>query len=117
MVFCPVTVLGGLPVIAQVWFSGDDGGVDALFWQRRYRGKILKGSRLSSRMMEKVENYSSYWASDVLEYASDWLGYNCPTQYNTGYNLSGGSYVEGEYSEEYKLLNPSHFRISGEIEI
>ena len=101
MVYVPVTVLGGLPVIANVWFSGPDyegeydAGVDELFWQKRDGSR---GAPLSQRVIDRIEK-ESYWEADVTEQANDWLGCHCPTRYRDGR-------VEGNYSDEYRKLNP-----------
>jgi hypothetical protein len=102
MVFVPVTVLGGLPVIADVWFSGPDywgeydAGVDGLYWRKNDGSK---GKPLSAKVMEKIER-ESYWDAHVTEQANDWLSVNVPTIH------SDGTY-EGIYTEEYLLLNPT----------
>jgi hypothetical protein len=101
MVFVPVTILGGLPVIAEVWFSGPDyngeydAGVDSLSWQK-HDGSI--GKPLSEKVMARVEK-ETYWQAYVTEQANDWLSGNVPIRYNDGH-------IEGEYSEEYLRLNP-----------
>lgn len=101
MVYCPVTVLGGLPVIADVWFSGPDyegeydAGVDALYWMKRDGSR---GKELSQKVMDRIEK-QSYWDAYVTEQANEWLSVSIPTYHRDGR-------VEGEYSEEYLLLNP-----------
>lgn len=103
MTYVPVTVLGGLPVIADVWFSGPDyygeydSGADALFWRKR---DGTRGKELSLAMMERVEKLDGDWQAYVTEQASDWLGDNCPTRYSNGHQ-------EGTWSDEYRKLNPS----------
>jgi hypothetical protein len=79
MPFAPATVLGGLPVIAEVWFDGPDwqgehdAGVDALYWQKR-DGSC--GKPLSQRIMDRVEKHDPYWQAHVTEQASDWIAYH-----------------------------------------
>lgn len=69
----PATILGGLPVIAEVWFSGPDyqgeynAGVDGLYWQRR---DGTAGSQLSEKVMSRLPDY---WQGDVIEQVSDYL--------------------------------------------
>lgn len=100
MVFVPVTVLGGLPVIADVWFDCDyegnyDAGCDGLYWIKRDGSK---GAPLSQKVMDRVES-GDYWDAYVTEQANDWLSVNCPTVYSDGRE-------EGDWSPEYLLLNP-----------
>lgn len=100
MVYCPVTVLGGLPVIADVWFSGPDywgeydAGVDGLYWQKRDGSK---GKELSQKVMDRIEK-EQYWEADVTEQANEWLAFNVPT-------YSKGVLVEGEFTEDWIQLN------------
>lgn len=100
MVLVPVTVLGGLPVIADVWFSGPDyfgeydAGVNELFW-RKSDGS--KGKPLPPRIMGRVER-ENYWEANVTEQANDWLSCHTPIRYPDGRQ-------DGEWSEEYILLN------------
>lgn len=95
----PVTIKGGLPVIAEVWFSGPDyhgeydAGVDALYWRKR---DGTPGKELSQHIIDGLDDY---WEAYVTEQADDWLGYNCPTRCRDGRE-------EGAYSEEYLKLNP-----------
>lgn len=101
MVYVPVTILGGLPVIASVWFSGPDyygeydAGCDNLYWQR---ADGSRGKEVSKKIYDRCEKYDSFWQSMVTEQANDWLGCNCPTRYSNGEE-------EGDWSEEYILLN------------
>ena len=71
-------MLGGLPVIAEVWFSrgdgwrtDDDAGVDALYWQKRDGSK---GAPLSQKIMDRIEK-QDYWECDVIDQVSDYLAY------------------------------------------
>ncbi len=70
------TILGGLPIVADVWFSGPDyfgeydSGVDGLYWRRR---DGLAGKRLSDSLMARVEKRDPHWESNVIEEANDWL--------------------------------------------
>lgn len=102
MVFVPATILGGLPVIADVWFSrgdgwmtDDDAGVNAIYWEKR---DGTCGKEVSAKVYARLDK-TDYWQAYVTEQASDWLGCNCPTRYSDGR-------IVGEYSEEYLKLNP-----------
>lgn len=101
MFFCPVTVLGGLPVIADVWFSGPDydgeydAGVDGLYWRK---ADGTKGKELSQKVIDRIDK-EQYWQAHVVEQANDWLSFSVPTHHRDGR-------VEGEYSEEFLELNP-----------
>lgn len=76
MVMGPCTVLGGLPAMAECWFSGPDYfgeydcGVDHLYWQKKDGSK---GSEFSQKMYDRVEKYDTYWQGHVTEQVSDWL--------------------------------------------
>lgn len=100
MVMVRATVLGGLPVIADVWFSGPDYqgeydcGVNGLFWEKR-DGTV--GAPLSQKIMDRIEK-QDYWEAYITEQADEWLGANCPVRYSDGRE-------EGEYSEDYLRLN------------
>lgn len=95
MVFVPATVLGGLPVVAEVWFSGPDyegeydAGCDGLYWPKR---DGTRGAPLSEKVMARVEK-ESFWDAYVIEQANDWLGYNARDEND---NLT----------QEYLALNP-----------
>lgn len=71
----PVTVCGGLPLIADVWFSGPDyfgeydSEVTALYWMKR-NGE--RGKQVSERFMESLEKRNPYWQGDVTEQVSDY---------------------------------------------
>lgn len=101
MVFVPATVLGGLPVIAEVWFSGPDNngeydaGVDGLYWRKR---DGTRGKELSQRVVARIEKQDSYWQAYITEQANDWLSDSVPIRYSDGR-------IEGDYSEEYLKLN------------
>lgn len=79
MVDVAVTILGGLPVIADVWFSGPDyqgeydSGVNAIYWLKTKHGG--KGNEVSQNVYDRLEKYDSYWQADVTERASDALAY------------------------------------------
>lgn len=100
MVKVPCSILGGLPVIADVWFSGPDyfgeydAGCDKLFWQKR-DGSC--GKEISQKIYDRLDKYDSYWEASITEQANDWLSENTPTKYKT--------HTVGEYSPEYLLLN------------
>lgn len=73
-----VSVLGGLPVIADVWFSGPhyfgeyDAGVNALYWARR---DGTRGKEVSQKIYDKLDKRDPYWQADVTERASEALAY------------------------------------------
>lgn len=76
----PVTVLGGLPLIADVWFTrgdgystDDDAGVDALYWRKR---DGTAGKEISEAMYERINKQDEWWEAYVTEQASDWLAYS-----------------------------------------
>lgn len=71
--------MGGLPVIAEVWFTrgdgwmtDDDAGVDALYWIKR---DGTKGKRLSDALMEKIARKDPWWEVDVTEAVSEQLAH------------------------------------------
>lgn len=73
------TVLGGLPVIAEVWFTRGDGwltddsaGVDCLYWAKR---DGTKGKPLSEKIMARIEKSDPYWQCDVIDRVSEQLAY------------------------------------------
>ncbi len=74
----PVTILGGLPVIADVWFSrgdgwmtDDDAGVNALYWRKKDGSK---GAPVSQAILGRLDKMA-HWEADVTEQASEWLAY------------------------------------------
>ena len=73
-----VSVLGGLPVIADVWFSGPDyfgeydAGVNALYWAKR---DGTKGKEVSQKIYDKLDKRDPYWQADVTERVSEALAY------------------------------------------
>lgn len=75
---CPVTILGGLPVIAEVWFSGPDyygeydAGVDGIYWQKRDGSKGKEVSKAVYDRLHKID----YWDAYVTEQASEYLAYS-----------------------------------------
>lgn len=107
MVLVPVTILGGLPVIADVWFSGPDYygeydcGVDALFWQR---ANGAPGKEVSQTIYDRCDQRDDYWQADVTEQANDWLGAHCPIRIRD-HAAVGGYRLEGDWSDEYIKLN------------
>lgn len=77
-VFGPATVLGGLPVIAEItftrgdgWTTDDDAEVDCLYWQKRDGSK---GEPLSEKIMARIEK-EDYWECAVIESVSDYLAH------------------------------------------
>lgn len=97
----PATVLGGLPVWAEVWYSrgdgyssDDDAGVDALYWRKR---DGTKGAPLSEKVMERIEK-KDYWECDVCDQVFDYLAHEqylqeCRDKYRCEY--CGAYYREG----------------------
>lgn len=77
-----VTVAGGLPLWAEVWFSGPDYfgeydcGVDSLHWIRWRKGKApAKGAEISQAVYDKIEKTDAYWQASVTEQVSEQLAY------------------------------------------
>lgn len=77
----PVTILGGLPVIAECSFGVDDSPicgrdywseVDALYWQKR---DGTAGKEVSQTIYDKLDKYDTYWEASVIEQVSDYLAY------------------------------------------
>jgi hypothetical protein len=74
-----VSILGGLPVIAQVtftrgdgWTTDDDAEVYHLYWAKR---DGTKGKEVSQKIYEKLEKRDPYWQVSVTEQVSDALAY------------------------------------------
>lgn len=74
-----VTVLGGLPVIAEVtftrgdgWMTDDDASVDALYWIKR---DGTAGALVSQKIYDRLEKHDAYWEADVTEQVSEALAY------------------------------------------
>ncbi len=75
----PCTILGGLPVIAEVWFTrgdgwttDDDAGVDALYWIKR---DGTKGKPVPQSIYDRLEKKDPYWEGDVTLAVSEHLSY------------------------------------------
>lgn len=75
----PATILGGLPVWAEVsfyrgdgWTTDDDAEVDALYWLKR---DGTKGAPLPQHIIDRAEAKDPYWQCDVIEKVSDHLMY------------------------------------------
>lgn len=75
----PATILGGLPVIAEVsyyrgdgWSTDDDAEVDALYWRKRDGSK---GKPLPQHIIDRAEAKDPYWHCDVIEAVSDHLAH------------------------------------------
>lgn len=75
----PSSILGGLPVWAEVsftrgdgWTTDDDAEVDALYWLKR---DGTKGSPLPEHMYDRLEAKDPYWQCDVIEKVTDHLAY------------------------------------------
>lgn len=84
----PCTVLGGLPLLADVWFTrgdgwttDDDAGVDALYWQRRDGSK---GEPVSPAIYERLDKSDPYWEAGVIEQVSEHLSYEAFLQTDKG---------------------------------
>lgn len=96
MVYVPATVKGGLPMIADVWFSGPDyfgecdSGCDGLYWAK---SDGSRGKRISDTLMANIEKRDPYWESDIVEQANEWLSYECRDD-------------KHELTEWFLLLNP-----------
>jgi hypothetical protein len=96
MVFVPVTVKGGLPMIADVWFSGPDyfgeydSDVDDLYWQKKDGSK---GKPISDKIMLDIQKKDPYYESYIIEQVNDWLGYNARDE-------------QDNLTEEFLILNP-----------
>ena len=107
MVKVPVSILGGLPVIADVWFSGPDyygeydAGVDTLYWQK---SDGAAGKEVSQTIYDRCHKFDEWWQASITEEASYWLGHHCPTRYRDP-EAPGGYREEGEWSPEYIALN------------
>ena len=96
MVFVPVSVKGGLPMIADVWFSGPDyfgeynAGCDELYWQKKDGSK---GKPISNKLMLDIEKKDPDYESYIIEQANDWLAYNARDE-------------QYKLTEEFLILNP-----------
>lgn len=72
----PVTILGGLPVIAEVSFSRDywtgesDADVDDLCWMKRDGSK---GKSIPQHLFDKAT--ADYKSADIIEQVVDHLAY------------------------------------------
>lgn len=68
--------MGGLPVIAAVWYSGPDWqgeydeGVDALYWPNR---DGTRGKQLSQSLMDKIAKKDPYWEGHVCEQVGEYF--------------------------------------------
>ena len=74
-----VTILGGLPVIAEVtftrsggWMTDDHACVDALYW---IKANGEAGKPVSEKIYQRLEKHSSYWQCDVIDQVSEALAY------------------------------------------
>jgi hypothetical protein len=75
----PATILGGLPVWAEVWFtrgdgysSDDDAGVSELFWLKR---DGTKGGPVPDSVRDRAEAKDPYWEVDVVDKVTDYLAH------------------------------------------
>jgi hypothetical protein len=72
----PATILGGLPVWAECWFTRGDGwttdddcGVDALYWLRR---DGTKGAPLPQKIIDRLDK-TGHWEASVCEAVCDYF--------------------------------------------
>jgi hypothetical protein len=70
----PATILGGLPVIADVSFTRDyygecDADVECLYWMKRDGSK---GKPIPEHMYDRLPDY---WQADVIESVSEHLAH------------------------------------------
>lgn len=79
MPFGPATILGGLPVIAEVlftrgdgWTTDDDADVVGVFWMKR---DGTAGKPVPQHMLDRAEKVCSWWESDVIEAVSEHLAH------------------------------------------
>ena len=78
-VIAPVTILGGLPVFAEVTFTrgdgyttDDDAEVDQLYW-RTHNNNM--GNPLPQHIFDRMEKKDEYWQCDVIDQVCDWHAY------------------------------------------
>lgn len=74
-----VSILGGLPVYAEIdWSRGDgytvddDAWVDALYWVKRDGSQ---GNPVPESMYEKLEKHDPYWECEVTENVFEQLSF------------------------------------------
>lgn len=74
----PATILGGLPVWAEVWYTRGDGwttdddcGVSHIFWLKR---DGTKGKEVSQKIYDRLDKID-YWESDVCDKVFEHLAY------------------------------------------
>lgn len=111
MVLVHATILGGLPVVADVAFGKDAdtpngpgeywSDVETLYWRKR---DGTRGKEVSEAIYDRCHKYDDYWQADVTEQANDWLGEHCPIRYRDP-EAPGGYREEGDWSEDYIKLN------------
>lgn len=84
MVKAPVSILGGLPVIADVWSTrgdgwttDDDAGVNHLYWhtKRSYEDPTKHGKEIPQSIYDRLDKTDAYWEVSVTEQAFDWLSH------------------------------------------
>lgn len=80
MVEGPCTVLGGLPLIAEVtftrgdgWMTDDDAEVDALYW---VKADGTKGKPVSQAFYDRLEKRDEWWQAGVIEQVCDHIAYS-----------------------------------------
>jgi hypothetical protein len=90
----PVTILGGLPVIAEVsfylgdgWTTDDAAEVDALYWQKRDGSK---GKEVSQAIYDRLDKHNDWWEADVTEQVSDYLSYQSYEEKRDELDRKGG---------------------------
>lgn len=111
MVLVRATILGGLPIVADVTFGKDAdtpngpgeywAEVEALYWQKH---DGTKGKEVSQAVYERCHRWDNYWQAYVTEEANEWLSVNCPTRIRDQ-TASGGYRNEGDWSPDYIALN------------
>lgn len=94
MPLAPVTILGGLPVVAAVWFTrgdgwttDDDAGVDELYWHTKHSWSdpSKHGKEVPQSIYDRLDKID-YWQSDVVDQASDWLAYRDYEEKNVAFS-------------------------------
>src|SRR5688572_5571189 len=73
----PATILGGLPVIAEVWFTRGDGWTTTLGWTSSTGASATarRGRRSRSTSSDRCEAKDPYWEADVTEQVSEHLAF------------------------------------------
>lgn len=71
----PVTILGGLPVLAECEWTTDywgehDAHVEALYWIKR---DGTQGKEIPQSIIDRLERSDKYWQCAVIEQAENYL--------------------------------------------